>query len=43
MEMKYVDPSGKKRDIEFYFLINEDVPKFCQAITPYLAERLKIK
>ena len=43
MEMKYVDPRGKKRDIEFYFLMKEDVPKFCQTITPYLADRLKIK
>mgnify|MGYP007013807608 CR=1 FL=1 len=43
MELKYVDPRGKKRDIEFIFLIDEDVPKFCQAITPYLADRLKIK
>ena len=43
MEMKYVDPRGKKRDMKFYFLIKEDVPKFCQAVTPYLADRLKIK
>jgi len=43
MELKYVDPRGKKKDIEFIFLIDEDVPKFCEAITPYLADRLKIK